>query len=247
MRDFRSPMNTLTNRLASALANALLPSSCALCGGHAQAAVCIACERAYVLPETRCPCCANPLGTLDTARHCGACLAHAPSFDATRVACGYSAPLDGLVLQLKFSARLALAPWMARVLHDALRAAPAALPDVLCPVPLGPARLVERGYNQALEVARPLARGLGLPVVPHLLLRLRETAPQSGAAPGARRQNVRGAFGIGGAFDVRGRHVGVIDDVMSSGHTLAEVAAVLKRAGAARVTNIVFARTPPHV
>ena len=106
--------------------------------------------------------------------------------------------------------------------------------------------LIERGYNQALEVARPLARALGVPVVPQLLHRLRETAPQSGARPGDRRRNVRGAFGVASTFDVRDRHVGVIDDVMSSGHTLAEIAAVLKRAGAARVTNIVFARTPPH-
>ncbi len=154
-----------------------------------------------------------------------------------------------LVLQLKFGGQLALAPWMARVLHAAIvRTAPSApvVPDVLCPVPLGPTRLIERGYNQALEVARPLARALGLPLTPRLLERLRETAPQSGAAPGERRSNVRGAFGVSGTFDVHGRHVGVVDDVMSSGHTLEAIAAVLKQAGAARVTNIVFARTPPH-
>lgn len=244
----------LPARLLRSALDAVLPSSCALCGGHAQAAVCLECEQAYVLPLPRCPCCANPAGALDSARHCGACLAHAPAFDATWVACDYAAPLDGLVLQLKFGAQLALAPWMARVLHGAIvrdaaglpHALPAALPDVLCPVPLGDRRLIERGYNQALEVARPLARALGLPVAPQLLERLRDTAPQSGAAPGERRRNVWGAFGVRGTIDVRGRHVGVVDDVMSSGHTLEEVAAVLKRAGAARVTNIVFARTPPH-
>jgi len=239
----------LPMRLVHALLDALLPSCCALCGGHARAAVCADCEQAYVAPTPRCPCCANPTGALDSTRHCGACLAQAPPFDATWAACDYAAPLDSLVLQLKFGAQLALAPWMARVLHGAISSimhpAPV-LPDVLCPVPLGPTRLIERGYNQALEVARPLARALGVPVVPQLLHRLRETAPQSGAAPGDRRRNVRGAFGVAGTFDVRGRHVGVVDDVMSSGHTLAEIAAVLKQAGAARVTNIVFARTPPH-
>lgn len=239
----------LPMRLVHALLDAFLPSCCALCGGHARAAVCADCEQAYVAPTPRCPCCANPTGALDSTRHCGACLAQAPPFDATWAACDYAAPLDSLVLQLKFGAQLALAPWMARVLHGAISSimhpAPV-LPDVLCPVPLGPTRLIERGYNQALEVARPLARALGVPVVPQLLHRLRETAPQSGAAPGDRRRNVRGAFGVAGTFDVRGRHVGVVDDVMSSGHTLAEIAAVLKQAGAARVTNIVFARTPPH-
>jgi len=224
----------------------MLPSACALCGAHSPDAVCAACEHAYVLPTPRCPCCANPAGALDGDRHCGACLAAAPRFDATLAACDYVAPLDSLVLQLKFSAQLALAPWMARVQHQAIVRVAAPLPDVLCPVPLGPRRLVERGYNQALEVARPLARALGLPVAPQLLLRLRETAAQSGAAPGERQKNIRGAFGVNEALAVRGRHVGVVDDVMSSGHTLDEIAAVLKRAGAARVTNIVFARTPPH-
>lgn len=232
--------------LPGRLLRAILPSACALCGAQAPEAVCADCERAYVVPTPRCPYCANPSGVLDTGRLCGTCLADAPRFDATLVACDYTAPLDSLVLQLKFGAQLALAPWMARVLRDAIALAAPELPDVLCPVPLGTDRLVERGYNQALEVARPLARKLGLPVAPQLLRRLRETSAQSGTAPGERKKNVRGAFGVDDTFDVHGRHVGVVDDVMSSGHTLDEIAAVLKRAGAARVTNIVFARTPPH-
>lgn len=232
--------------LPGRLLRAMLPSACALCGAHADEAVCAACEQAYVLPVVRCPCCANALAAPGPARHCGACLAAAPDFDATLAACDYAAPLDGLVLQLKFGAQLALAPWMARVLQGAAGRTGLAMPDVLCPVPLGPARLAERGYNQALEMARPLAAALALPVAPRLLQRTRETAAQSGAAPGARGANVRGAFALGAACAVHGCHVGVVDDVMSSGHTLGEIARVLKRSGAARVTNIVFARTPPH-
>lgn len=232
--------------LPGRLLGAMLPSACALCGAYSDGAVCPACEQAYVLPVVRCPCCANPTGALDRGRHCGACLADRPAFDATVAACDYAAPLDSLVLQLKFGAQLALAPWMARVLHGVVAQAAFALPDLLCPVPLGPARLVERGYNQALEVARPLAGALRLTVAPRLLQRMRETQAQSNAAPGERKKNVRGAFGVDATHDVRGRHVGVVDDVMSSGHTLDEVATVLKRAGAARVTNFVFARTPPH-
>ena len=232
--------------LPGRLLGAMLPSACALCGGYSGQAVCAACEQAYVLPVTRCPCCANPVGALDLGRHCGACLADRPAFDATVAACDYAAPLDSLVLQLKFGAQLALAPWMARVLQGAVARAAPGMPDMLCPVPLGPARLAERGYNQALEVARPLARTLRVAVAPRLLQRLRETQAQSNAAPGERKKNVRRAFGVDAACDVRGRHVGVVDDVMSSGHTLDEVATVLKRAGAARVTNFVFARTPPH-
>lgn len=240
--------------LCAALLDPLLPSACALCGGPGGAggrAVCAACERACLVARARCPRCANPCAPPDAGRPCGACLASPPAFDATVAACDYAAPLDSLVLQLKFGAQLALAPWMARAVREAIAAAsrtdPApALPELLCPVPLGPRRLVERGFNQALEVARPLARSLGIPVAPRLLERVRETAAQSGSAPGQRRRNVRGAFAVAAAAAVAGRHVGVVDDVMSSGHTLDEIAAVLKRAGAARVTNLVFARTPPH-
>ncbi|WP_020656734.1 ComF family protein [Massilia niastensis] len=232
-----------------ALLRALLPSACALCGAAGTDAVCAGCERAYVGARPRCPCCANPVGPLDAGRRCGACLAAPPAFDATVAACDYAAPLDGLVLQLKFGARLALAPWMARVLRDSALGAPGlALPELLCPVPLGARRLAERGYNQALEVARPLGAVLGIALAPRLALRVLETQAQSGIAPGARRNNVRGAFALapGACERVRGRHVGVVDDVMTSGHTLDALAAVFKKAGAARVTNIVFARTPPH-
>jgi ComF family protein len=180
---------------------------------------------------------------------CAVCLAAAPEFDATVAAADYGSPLDQLVLQLKFGSRLALAPWFAQMLRDAVLARPGlALPDLLCPVPLGPRRLVERGFNQALEIARPLAASLGIELGARLALRANDTAAQSGVAPAQRRQNVRNAFTVGGDWLARidGRHVGVVDDVMTSGQTLNELAATLKRSGAARVTNFVFARTPPH-
>ena len=242
-----SPSSRLA-ALPRMLLQALLPSSCALCGAVQDRAVCGACSLAYAANHRpRCPCCANPVGAIDTERRCGACLAVPAAFDATVAACDYAAPLDGLVLGLKFGARLALAPWMAARLNEAALRTGAALPDVLCPVPLGPRRLVERGYNQALEVARPLAKALGIPLAPRLLERVLETAAQSGVAPGERRRNVRGAFALAdGQAQLAGRHVGVVDDVMTSGHTLDELAGVLKRAGAARVTNFVFARTPPN-
>jgi len=224
----------------------LLPSSCALCGAAGDAAVCRDCELAHVASRPRCPVCANPAGGLDAALPCGACLAAPPAFDATVAACDYEAPLDALVLQLKFGAQLALAPWMARILHDAALRAALPAPDLLCPVPLGARRLVERGYNQALELARPLGRLLGAECAPRLAQRVIETAAQSGVEPGERQRNVRGAFAVALEERVAGRHVGVVDDVMTSGHTLDELARVLKRAGAARVTNFVFARTPPH-
>ncbi|MBQ5947969.1 ComF family protein [Massilia sp. ST3] len=233
-------------RWPGALLRWLLPSCCALCGMRGEDGVCHGCEHAYVAARPRCPVCANPAGALDAALPCGACLAAPPAFDATLAACDYAAPLDGLVLQLKFGAQLALAPWMSRALHREAGRAGLPPPDLLCPVPLGAHRLAGRGYNQALEVARPLARLLGAELAPRLAQRVLETAAQSGVAPGERRRNVRGAFAVADDTLVRGQHVGVVDDVMTSGHTLDELARVLKQAGAVRVTNFVFARTPPH-
>ena len=183
-----------------------------------------------------------------SALRCGACLEQAPAFDATFAAVDYAAPVDQLVVSLKFGSRLALAPTFARLMRDALLlpATPQpALPSVLLPVPLGASRLAQRGFNQALEIARPLSRTLGIKLEPRLAMRLRDTSAQSSLHPEQRRKNVRNAFMISHEFvdQLHGQHVGVVDDVMTTGETLNELAATLKRFGAARVTNFVFART----
>ena len=238
-----------SRQLPHALAQALLPSSCALCGALCDGAVCQPCHARFVTPTARCPRCANPVGVPDVGRECAACLSLRPAFDATVAAADYCAPLDRLVLQLKFGATLALAPWCARVLRDSvLEQCDFVLPHVLCPVPLGPQRLVERGFNQALEIARPLARALGIGLCAQLAIRARETSAQSGVSLEQRRRNLRDAFTLApdALAMVRGQHIGIVDDVMTSGHTVGELAALFKRFGAARVSNFVFARTPPR-
>lgn len=239
------------HRWPGALARMLLPSSCALCGGSCAGVVCAPCQREYAAPRRpRCRCCANPLGCQGDGRIlCAACLGGKMAFDATLAAADYSAPLDQIVLQLKFGGRLALAPWCAALLGETVRADRGfMLPNVLCPVPLGPRRLAARGFNQALEIARPLSRQLGIPLRPRLAIRALETEAQSGVAPDQRRSNIRNAFIVApdALAMVRGQHIGIVDDVMTSGHTLNELAATFKRFGAARVSNLVFARTPPH-
>ncbi len=177
---------------------------------------------------------------------CGDCLSRPPAFDATIVAADYAAPIDQLVLALKFGNRLALAPLFANMLRDALLRMPAvALPTQLTAVPLGTRRLRERGFNQALEIAKPLSRALGIRLDARLTMRLRDTQAQALLPPNERHKNIRRAFVVSNhAIDlVRGRHVGVVDDVITTGETLNEMAAALKRFGAARVTNFVFART----
>ena len=236
--------------VARSLCASLLPSSCALCAMRCAGAVCAPCQAQYlVVAGPRCRRCANPLGPADAEWECGACQSHQPAYDATIAAADYASPIDQLVLHLKFGGGLALAPWFAQALSSAVVRQPRfVLPNVLCPVPLGPQRLVERGFNQALEIARPLSRMLGIPLRAALAIRALDTAAQSGVAPAQRKSNMRNAFIVApdALAMVRGQHIGVVDDVMTSGATLHELAATFKRFGAARVSNFVFARTPPH-
>lgn len=218
---------------------------CALCGHACPRQICQPCRTRYFgQMVTRCQQCAlacdEPV--------CAQCRQTEPAYDATIVAADYVPPVDLLVLGLKFGHRLAHAALFGELLRDALLHAPAmpSLPTLLLPVPLGRARLVERGFNQALEIAKPLSRSLGVPLQPHTLMRTRETGAQSGLALADRARNMQAAFALDLAHgaDVSGQHIGLVDDVMTTGNTLNEAAALLKRYGAARVTNLVLARTP---
>lgn len=236
----RNPLS----RLRSAL-----PCNCALCARACGTALCADCGARYLrTAPCRCECCGLRLPQASASPLCGACLAHPPAFDCAIVASDYAPPFDRLVLDLKFGAQLALAPLFAALLEAAIaRRDGLALPDLLAAVPLGAARLAERGFNQSLEIARPLARSLGIPLEKRLLVRSRETVPQSLLPHRERRANVRHAFTLSpaGIDLVRGRHVALVDDVMTTGETLDAAAAVLKRFGAVRVTCLALARTPP--
>ncbi|KAF1028951.1 MAG: hypothetical protein GAK40_00723 [Burkholderia plantarii] len=263
--------DTLRAGVAGAVALAL-PNLCVLCGNScgnsSRHIVCRTCDAAYWNePRLRCVQCALPLAVVPahvargtahrSARRdyrCARCRDAPPPFDATLALADYRPPLDALALDLKFRARIAIGAWFAeRLAHAAVAlpaepadapgtaAARAGLPDVLAPVPLARARLVERGYNQAWEIARPLARALAVPAAPALIARRHDTAPQSRLDEASRHANVARAFAVTG--DVRGRHVGIVDDVMTSGATLAALAATLRHAGARRVTNFVALRT----
>lgn len=228
-----------------------IPSSCALCGISGDTALCGDCHAQFFSRHPhRCVQCASPIAfaTMQTPQQCGVCLSDPRAFDATIVATDYAAPVDHLVLALKFANRLALAPLFARMMLDAVLRQPAfSMPTLLTVVPLGEKRLAERGFNQALEIAKPLARAIAVPLAPQLLDRTRDTLMQAMLPPAERHRNIRNAFVLTAKAGelVRGQHIGVIDDVMTTGETLNEIAATLKRYGAARVTNLVFARTPP--
>jgi ComF family protein len=222
-----------------------LPQTCALCAGHAgNALVCPACAIALPRLPPACPVCALPVAV---AAVCGACLSRPPPFAATVAPFIYAFPVDRLLQQFKYGGRLAFAEWAAEELATAAAGALAARdgadrPAVVAAVPLAPARQRERGFNQAHEIAVRVARRLGLPVV-NALERTAGATPQAALRWSERARNVRGAFSCG--RDVRGLAVALVDDVMTTGATVGEAAAALRRAGAARIETWVVARTLP--
>jgi ComF family protein len=218
------------------------PGLCAVCRGWGRGRLCAACRARWAAPVSRCTRCALevPAGVA----MCGSCLVEPPPWDGADAAVGYDVPWDRLVAAFKFHAALDLAPALAELMLSA-RDAARARPAWLLPVPLSARRLRERGYNQAWELARRLAPRLGAPADAHLLLRIRDTPHQLALPPGRRAANVAGAFAVEPlrAAEVRGRHATVVDDVMTTGATAAEIARVLRAAGAARVDVWVLART----
>ncbi|HWP95178.1 MAG TPA: ComF family protein [Gammaproteobacteria bacterium] len=209
----------------------LYPPHCLVCGATAdERALCAACAAELPWNETACARCARPLPV--AAALCGPCLRRPPSFDAAWAALRYDFPLDRLLAALKFHGRLAHARILGGWLAERLALRRAVRPDALVPVPLHPARLRERGYNQALELARSVARRLDLVLAPDLCRRVRATDEQARLPAVARRRNVRGAFAVTAPPP---RHVALLDDVMTTGSTVEELARVLRRAGAARI------------
>jgi ComF family protein len=229
------------------IAHLLLPSRCALCLHPSPELLCEICHQRYFSAQVvRCLQC----GIASADSPCRRCDTDQPAYDATIAAVDYLPPVDQLVLALKFGHRLAHAVLFARLMRDALLQTPQnyppPMPDLLLPVPLSRERLSERGFNQALEIARPLAQALGIPLHPNLLLRVRDTNAQSLLHNAQRAKNIRNAFALTPTAheSIAGRHIGLVDDVMTTGSTLNELATTLKRHGAVRVTNWVFARTP---
>lgn len=237
------PISSLAARWADDFTNMVLPACCALCARRCEDVFCGDCRARHLSdPVARCPRCATDLAGI--ASPCGRCLATPPAFDATRAATHYLPPVDWLVRRLKFGAQLPLAAAFAEALLASLRCQPPDECDLVIPVPLSTERLAARGFNQAMEIARPLARALGLPLAGRACVRVRDTAPQSTLATEERQGNMRGAFAVRDRAAVSGKRILLIDDVMTTGHTLESLAACLKRHGAARVVNGVFARTP---
>lgn len=240
-----------------ASAGPLWPSRCLVCGeacpgrGRGEApispleGICPPCARALPWNRHACDRCALSLPAIDAGTTCGACLRRPPPLAVCHAAFVYGFPLDRLLPRAKFHKDLAasrqLGRWMAGALEDLLAADER--PQAVVPLPLHRGRLRGRGYDQALELTRPLARRLGLPLRDDLLRRVRATAPQSRQDAAGRRRNLRNAFIVPAGVAVPA-HVAIVDDVMTTGATLHAAASALRRAGVARVDAWVCARVP---
>lgn len=226
----------LLDRLTTAL-----PSQCAVCHAWPAQPICEACVARFAQPRPRCRSCALPVPA--GVAQCGACVKEAPPLDLCLAAVPYEYPWSGLVAQYKFGAH----PGWSAALALLMRSTPWAEPaleaaELVLPMPLSPQRLRQRGYNQALELARRLAPGKTRADV---LLRRHDTPAQSELPREARLRNVRGAFGVAPGHDeeIAGRCVLLVDDVMTSGASLYTAAQALRAAGAAHITGLVLART----
>jgi ComF family protein len=220
----------------------LLPAQpCLLCGANTHDGLCCAACDADLprLTEDHCPICALP--TL-AGSVCGKCLKQPPPFDHTVAAFSYNFPLDKLIQALKYRERLILVNFLA----DALTRRITTRPDCIVALPLHPTRLRERGFNQSLLLARRVSRQLGVPLLVDACERVRNTPPQSSLPWKERDKNMRQAFACTPSADVRGKHVAVVDDVMTTGASVGELARALKQAGASEVSAWVVARTLPH-
>lgn len=237
--------------LFRALLDVLFPPLCHLCRAPVPEAgplhLCATCfGGASPVVTPLCPVCGVPHGTEGGIDHrCGACILAPPPFDAARGAFLFAGPVQELVHRFKYGHRVHLRRPLALLAIGELT--PFVLeqaPEVIVPVPLHRSRLRQRGFNQAILLGEVMARAWSLPLLRDSLRRVRPTAPQVSLSADERRENVRGAFALASPAVVAGRRVLLVDDVFTTGSTLAECARVLKRGGAAAVAAVTVGRTP---
>ncbi len=215
-----------------------LPQACFLCSARVIGKlICPDCETDLpTLPATVCPQCALP--TL-SGEICGVCLKHPPAFDHARAVFAYAFPLDILVQQCKYAHATSLTAYFATRMAQLTNSETGL--DYLLPMPLHPSRLAQRGFNQAAEIARRLSSRIGIPWLAEACTRIRNTPSQAGLDLKSRQRNLRGAFVCD--MDLSGKRIVLIDDVMTSGSSLNELARVVRQAGALEIQAWVLART----
>ncbi|MFW5447095.1 MAG: ComF family protein [Methylophagaceae bacterium] len=218
-----------------------MPTPCLLCGllcgtGNKGDCLCPACCDQLPRLGLACPRCASPL---QQTMLCGSCLNRPPEQNASFSLFRYQSPIDRLIVDLKYHDALVLSQFFADQMAEQLKEH--SLPQLLIPIPLHPRRLRERGYNQSLELAKQLSKQLNIPVRHDILMRIKDTPPQASLPFAERKDNMKEAFQINNA-DIPD-HVALIDDVLTTGHTVNVAAKVLRKIGVKNIEVWTVART----
>jgi ComF family protein len=221
------------------IVKAISQRNCLLCGVSSQDDLCNPCRRQLPeIPINHCPICLLPV----TIPHiCGACLTNPPAYTRILAAFHYTFPVDVLIHSLKYRSNLAIAPILAKLLIETINISDP--PDFIIPMPLHPVRLRERGFNQAVEIGRYISQKHKINMLLDSCIRVRNTPLQTGLPWQQRKKNIRNAFSCN--RDLSGKHVIILDDVMTSGATINELAQVLRQQGAATINGWVIARALP--
>jgi ComF family protein len=231
--------------LFESLVSTVFPPTCVLCGapGDQGRDLCAGCAADLPRNLSACMRCALPFEICMPAQTlCGRCQKREPPFERCIAAFRYESAIPRLIVGAKFSRHFNVIRLLGQCLAETVREQGERLPEVLIPVPLHATRLRQRGYNQALEIARAVGRELRLPLDIRCCARIMATPPQTGLGEGARRRNIRGAFAV--TAPLTASHLAILDDVVTTGTTVAELSRVLHRAGASRVDVWAVARTP---
>jgi len=198
--------------------------------------ICASCKSALPVIENQCFQCGLPLNKVDTtdiSMRCGQCLVSPPAFDLCISPYHYALPINQFITQLKFRHQLHYARILADLLITKIEQHAENLPECIIPVPLHSSRLRQRGFNQALEIARPIAKKYGIPLDTKSCSRIISTPPQMEQDKRTRQKNVKNAFSVSPDFNYT--HIAIVDDVMTTGHTLNELSRVLREQGAKRI------------
>lgn len=234
----------LLNQKAKQLFQFIFANHCVLCKdkSHSPIALCAACTTTLPWINNTCQRCALPLTGNILTQECGQCLNQPPPFDRTLALFEYHPPIDQLINQFKFHGRLLNGHLFGALLTQKIQDAYAnnTLPECIIPVPLHRKRLRERGYNQALELARPLAKKLNIPINRYDCQRVLNTTPQSQIPATERRKNLRNAFDC---TPLSAKHIAIVDDVVTTTSTIRELSHRLRSAGAERIDIWCVART----
>lgn len=211
---------------------------CTLCATPSQQALCISCQSMLIRPNHACQSCGKPL-IIENAKQCGECLNSKSAFDQVIYASLYQYPIDHWVHQLKFGGQLTAAQIMAEALMPQLEIIDLSIP--LIPMPLHPARLRLRGYNQAAVIAKIIAQVQQRPILHNAIIRTKATKMQAELREKQRKANVAGAFKC--PEKLSHETVLLVDDVLTTGQTLRAAAKTLKKSGIKEVIALVFARS----